>query len=68
MLKTFVAGLALTLSTAAFAADSPAPKPECECCKTDKPMACCDKHKNSEKKDEGHSGHEGHDMDGMHHD
>ena len=65
--KMLIGVLALTVSTAAFAAEatSPAAKKECCCCEKDEhgKMACCkDKAKESDK-----SSHEGHDMDGMNH-
>ena len=63
-MKTMLGALALTVSTAAFAAEPapPAPKKECCCCKKgeDGKMTCRDKDAKS-----GHEGHEGHDMDGM---
>ena len=64
MKTKFLLGLfALTLSTAAFAAEpAPAPKKECACCKKDDQgkMACC---KDAKSGDE----HQGHDMGGMDH-
>ena len=61
LINTMLGALALTASTAAFAAEPapPAPKKECCCCKKgeDGKMACCEKG--------AKSGHEGHDMDGM---
>lgn len=67
MIKTIVSALALTLSTAAFAAEpAPAePKKECCCCKKDDEgkMNCCDKH----NKAKSAADHDGHDMDGMSH-
>lgn len=64
--KTIVGLLALTVSTAAFAAE-PAPaeqKKEC-CCKKDDEgkMACCEKHGKAKPS----ADHDGHDMDGMNH-
>ena len=62
-LKILIGAFALTLSGAAFAAETPAPKKECCCCKKGEEgkMACCDdKAKTSDK-----SGHEGHDMENM---
>lgn len=60
--KYLLGALALTMSTAAFAAE-PAPKPEkeCCCCKKDEQgkMACC--------KDKADGGHADHDMGGMDH-
>jgi hypothetical protein len=47
MIKNAIAGaIALAFSTSAFAAEVPAPKPECACCKKteDGKMACCEKH------------------------
>ena len=63
--KYLLGALALTMSTAAFAADpAPAPEKECCCCKKDKhgKMACC-KDKDAKSGDE----HKGHDMGGMDH-
>ena len=62
--KYLLGALALTLSTAAFAAEpTPAPKKEC-CCEKDEQgkMACC-KDKDAKSGDE----HNGHDMGGMDH-
>ena len=61
-IKMLISAVALTVSGAAFAAETPAPKKEC-CCKKgeDSKMACCeDKAKVSDK-----SGHDGHDMGNM---
>jgi hypothetical protein len=61
-MKMLIGAMALTVSGAAFAAETPAPKKEC-CCKKgeDGKMACCeDKAKASDK-----SSHEGHDMSNM---
>ena len=63
-IKYLLGALALTVSSAAFAADpAPAPKKEC-CCKKDDQgkMACC-KDKAGQAGDE----HKGHDMGGMDH-
>ncbi len=62
--KYLLGALALTMSTAAFAAEpAPAPQKEC-CCKKDEKgkMACC-KDKDAKSGDE----HIGHDMGGMDH-
>ena len=61
MMKTIVGALALTFSTAAFAAE-PAPsepKKECCCCKKDAEgkMACCDKHDKAKPAAQHHDGH-----------
>ena len=63
--KMILAALALTMSGAAFAAESPAPEKECCCCKKgeDGKMACC---KDKAEK-AGEQGHEGHDMKDMKH-
>lgn len=61
-MKMLIGAVALTVSGAAFAAETSAPKKEC-CCKKgeDGKMACCDdKAKASDK-----SSHEGHDMGNM---
>lgn len=63
--KYLLGALALSMSTAAFAAEpAPAPKKECCCCKKgeDGKMACC-------KDEAGKAGaeHQGHDMSGMDH-
>lgn len=63
--KYLLGAIALTMSTAAFAADpAPAPEKECCCCKKgeDGKMACC-KDKGEKSGDE----HKGHDMGGMNH-
>lgn len=64
-IKYLLGALALTMSSAAFAADpAPAPEKECCCCKKDEQgkMKCCkDK---AEKKGDDHAGH---DKDGMDH-
>lgn len=65
-IRMLIGALALTASTAAFAAEaSPEPKKQCCCCKKDEhgKMACC----KDEAKDDAKTGHEGHDMEGMHH-
>ena len=62
--KYLLGALALTMATAAFAAEpAPAPKKECCCCKKDEQgkMACC------KDKDEKSDDHAGHDMSGMDH-
>lgn len=63
--KTIISALALTVSTASFAAEpTPAtPNKECCCCKKDEDskIACCDKHK------KGTDEQDGHDMDAMGH-
>lgn len=61
--KYLLGALALSMSTAAFAADpAPAPKKECCCKGKDGKMECC-------KDKDGKSGddHAGHDMNGMDH-
>ena len=60
--KYLLGALALTMSTAAFAAEPAPPKKECCCCKKDEQgkMACC-KDKDAKSGDE----HKGHDMGGM---
>ena len=61
--KYLLGALALTISSAAFAAEpAPEPKKECCCCKKDDQgkMACC-KDKAGQSGDE----HKGHDMSGM---
>ena len=61
--KYLLGALALTISSAAFAADpAPEPKKECCCCKKDDQgkMACC-KDKAGQSGDE----HKGHYMSGM---
>lgn len=60
--KYLLGALALTMSTAAFAAEpAPAPEKECCCCKKDEQgkMACC---KDKDAKPDDHAGH---DMGGM---
>jgi hypothetical protein len=68
IIKTIIGAFALSISTAAFAAETapPAPEKECCCCEknADGKMACCDKHK---KAGVSHEGHESKDMDGMSH-
>lgn len=68
MMKTMLGALALSFSTAAFAAEpAPAePKKECCCCKKDADgkMACCDK---QDKAKPSAGNHDGHDMDAMSH-
>lgn len=68
IMKTIAGALALTLSTAAFAAEpAPAePQKPCCCCKKDADgkMACCDKHDKAKPAAENHDGHN---MDGMSH-
>lgn len=64
-IKYLLGALALTVSSAAFAAEPvPAPKKECCCCKKDDvgKMACC-KDKAGQSGDE----HKDHDMSGMDH-
>lgn len=65
-MKMFLGAIALTLSSAAFAAEPAPPAPEKECCckkGEDGKMACCkDEAKGAEK-----SRHDGHDMKGMNH-
>ena len=63
-LNYLLGAFALTLSTAAFAAEPPsAPKKEC-CCKTDEhgKMACC-----QDKAEAASDDHAGHAMGGMDH-
>ncbi len=63
--KYLLGALALTMSTAAFAAEpAPAPKKECCCCKKDEQgkMACC-----KDKTEKPGEDHNGHDMGGMDH-
>ena len=61
--KYLLGALALTMSTAAFAAEPAPPKTEC-CCKKDEQgkMACC-----KDKADKAGDEHNGHDMGGMDH-
>ena len=61
--KYLLGALALTMSTAAFAAEPAPPKKEC-CCKKDEQgkMACC-----KDKADKAGDEHKGHDMGGMDH-
>jgi hypothetical protein len=64
-IKYLFGALALTMSTAAFAAEpAAAPNKECCCCKKDEQgkMACC-KEKDAKSGDE----HKDHDMGGMDH-
>ena len=62
--KYLLGALALTMSTAAFAAEPAPPKKECCCCKKDDQgkMACC-----KDKADKAGDEHKGHDMGGMDH-
>lgn len=63
--KFLLGALALTMSTAVFAADPvPAPKKECCCCEKDEhgKMACCKD--SAEKPSDDHAGN---DMNGMEH-
>ena len=63
--KYLLGALALTMSTAAFAADpAPTPEKECCCCKKDEhgKMACC-----NDKDAKAGDKHKGHDMGGMDH-
>ncbi len=59
--KVIISAIALTISTAAFAADAPVatPKPECSCCKKDKDgkMTCGEKHDATGQAAAGHEGH-----------
>lgn len=60
VLALMLGAIALTASTAAFAAEPASPAPKKECCYKkgeDGKMACCDK--------DAKSGHDGHDMSGM---
>ena len=61
--KYLLGALALTMSTAAFAAEPAPPKKEC-CCKKDEQgkMACC-----KDKADKAGDEHKGHDIGGMDH-
>ncbi len=64
-IKYLIGALALTVSSAAFAADpAPAPKKECCCCKKDdQGKMSCGKDKAKQSGDE----HKGHDMGSMDH-
>ena len=63
-LKMLIGAVALTLSGAAFAAETPALEKEC-CCKKDDDgkMACCKDKAKAESSEK--SGYEGHDMSDM---
>lgn len=63
--KYLLGVLALTMSTAAFAADpAPTPKKECCCDKGADGKKCCDKVKDGKA---GNADHADHDMSGMDH-
>ena len=74
LIRILTGAVALTLSTAAFAAEPASDKPKMECCckkGDDGKMACCEKKAKGDTEaatDGDDKAHDGHDMGGMSHD